>query len=188
MIYRNLSRRAVPPNSHRWRQSDAQWRQTQDTGVSRTNRALPSNLRVQLGVFFGTEPQAVLPEAEAGVPHVAQNPPMVQGLINDNNYSSVKHVDSYVKLSPVPFVYNYQDVQFVNFVKPVQKVGVNVTFVAAHVHTVFTDGQPQKNGPSPIHVQNKIKHVRDVSSVNQSLFALSVPNVHLAAVPPPVVG
>ena len=35
-----------------------------------------------------------------------------------------------MKLSPVPHVDSCQDVQFVNVVKPVQKVGVNLSFVA----------------------------------------------------------
>ena len=60
-----------------------------------------------------------------------------------------------MKLSPVPHMDSCQDVQFVNFVIPVQKVGVNLSFVATHVHTVFTDGQLQKNGPSPVQFQNK---------------------------------
>ena len=36
--------------------------------------------------------------------------------------------------------------------------------------------------------KHKIKHVKDVSSVNQSLCVTSVPNVPLAALPPPVGG
>ena len=103
---------------------------------------------------------------------MVQNPPVVQGLLNDNYYSSVTPVEFYAKFSPVPHVVICEDVQFVNVLKPVTKID------ATHVHTVSTNGQPQKNGPIPVQVQ---KHVRDVSSVNQSLFA---PNVPLAALPP----
>ena len=84
------------------------------TGVNRTNRVLHNNLRLQLGMFLGTEAQAALPETEAGVPHMVQNPPVMQGLLNDTYYSSVNHIDSFVKLSHVPYVDSCQDVQFVN--------------------------------------------------------------------------
>ena len=85
---------------------------------------------------------------------------MVQGLLNDNYYLSVTNVNSYVKPTPVPHVDNCQNAQCVNSVEPVQEVGVNLSFVVTPVHTVFFNGQPRKNGPSPSHVQNKIKLVK----------------------------
>ena len=121
------------------------------TGVNRTNRALPNNRKLQLGVFWGTEAQVVLPEAEARVPHVVQSPPVVQGLSNNDYHLSMTHVDSYMKPAPVPHVDNCQNVQCVNFVEPVQEVGVNLSFVVTPVHTMFFNGQ-QKNGPSPVYV------------------------------------
>ena len=92
-----------------------------------------------------------------------------------------------MKPVPVPHVDNCQNAHCVNFVEPVQEVGVNLSFVVTPVHTAFSNGQPQENGPSPGHVQNKIKHVKDVSSVDLSFCAPSVPNVPLAT-PPPTVG
>ena len=117
-------------------------------GVNSTNRALPNNRRLQLGVFLGTEPQIAVPEAEARVPHVVQSPPVVQGLLNDNYHLSVTHVDSYVKPAAVPHVDNCQNAQYVNSVEPVQEVGVNLSFVVTPVHTVFSNRQSQRMAKS----------------------------------------
>ena len=79
------------------------------TGVNRTNRALPNNRRLQLGMFLGTDAQVALPKAGPGVPQVVQSP-VVHGLLNDNYYFCVTHVDSYVKPAPVPHVDNCRNV------------------------------------------------------------------------------
>ena len=50
-------------------------------------------------------------------------------------------------------------------------------FVASHVPIVTLKGHPQKKGIKPDVRKTEIKHVKDVSFVNQCLFAKSVPNV-----------